>query len=65
MVKIIILVVIAILVLSFFGITIQSIVQSPAGQANFAYIWSLVLIGWDWIVNLVQSGSTGLQHATS
>jgi membrane-bound acyltransferase YfiQ involved in biofilm formation len=65
MVKILILIVIAILVLSFFGITIQSIVQSPAGQANFAYIWSLIVMGWNWIVTFVQSKSTVLQHAAS
>ncbi|MFZ1075127.1 MAG: hypothetical protein WAN50_02025 [Minisyncoccia bacterium] len=41
------------LALSFFGISIQSIVNSPAGQANFAYIYHLCLIGWQWIVNLV------------
>lgn len=62
MVKLLILVIIAVLVLSFFGITIQSVVQSPAGQANFAYLWSLVLMGWNWLVSFVQSNSGSLQN---
>ena len=65
MVKIIILVVIAVLILSFFGITIQSIVESPAGQANFGYIWQLVMTGWDWFVNFINMGSQSLTKAVS
>jgi hypothetical protein len=64
MLKLLILIVIGVLALSFFGITIQSIVNSPAGQANFHYIgylaallWAYVLL-WltqaaDWLTRLV------------
>jgi hypothetical protein len=51
MIRILFLIVILILVLSFFGITIQSIVHSPAGQANFAYIGHLLSEAYHWIRN--------------
>ena len=38
------------LALSFFGISIQSIVDSPAGQANIDYIVSLAILFWQWLV---------------
>lgn len=39
-----------VLALSFFGISIQKIVESPAGQANIAYVYHLLSGLWDWIV---------------
>ncbi len=36
------------LALSFFGISIQAIVNSPAGQENFAYLGHLLLQAWQW-----------------
>ncbi len=39
------------LALSFFGISLQAIVNSPAGQANFAYTYNLLLQAWDWLVH--------------
>lgn len=43
------------LALSFFGISIQSIISSPAGQENFAYAWHLLVLGYDWVVALINS----------
>ncbi len=40
-----------VLALSFFGISIQAIVNSPAGQENFAYIGGLLSQGWQWLVH--------------
>ena len=37
-----------ILALSFFGISIQAIVNSPAGQANFTYLFNLLSQAWLW-----------------
>lgn len=37
-----------ILALSFFGISIQAIVNSPAGQANLAYLFHLFSQLWQW-----------------
>ncbi|MBU6321251.1 MAG: hypothetical protein KGI78_01615 [Patescibacteria group bacterium] len=34
------------LALSFFGISIRSIVESPAGQANLAYLTYLAISAW-------------------
>lgn len=49
MLKLIILIVIAILVLSFFGISLHSLITAPATQANFAYLWHLVLSGFNYV----------------
>lgn len=65
MVKLIVLCVIGILILSFFGITIQGIVQSPAGQANFGYVGGLLAQGWDWLVTFVRAQSAQLQTLVS
>lgn len=46
MVRFIILVAILILALSFFGISIRAIVESPTGHDNFAFIWNIILNGW-------------------
>ncbi|MDE1919483.1 MAG: hypothetical protein KGH56_02165 [Patescibacteria group bacterium] len=43
-----------ILALSFFGISIQAIVNSPAGQENFAYVGNLLSQGWQWIIHFAQ-----------
>ena len=43
-----------ILGLSFFGISIQAIVNSPAGQENFAYLADLLSQTWQWFTNLGQ-----------
>ncbi len=34
--------------LSFFGISIQTIINSPAGQANLAYLVDLLTQLWQW-----------------
>jgi len=38
------------LALSFFGISLQAVINSPAGQANFAYAYDLILQAWHWLV---------------
>ncbi len=52
-------VIVLVLALSFFGISIQSIVHSPAGQANFGYLGMVLATLWDFIVTLV----AGVYHA--
>jgi hypothetical protein len=42
-----------VLALSFFGISIQAIVNSPAGVANFAYLFHLLSQAWQWLTNLL------------
>ncbi|HVW82710.1 MAG TPA: hypothetical protein VHC68_02075 [Candidatus Paceibacterota bacterium] len=65
MLKLIILIVIGVLALSFFGITIQSIVNSPAGQANFHYIGSLLAMLWAYIFFYLQQGAAWLTNQVS
>lgn len=54
MIRLAILVVLLILALSFFGISIESIVNSPAGQQNIAYVSGILTDLWNWIVATVE-----------
>jgi hypothetical protein len=65
MFKLIILIVIGVLALSFFGITIQSIVNSPAGQANFHYIGMLLAELWQLIIAWIRQGAAWLTNQVS
>jgi len=47
MIRVIFWAIVGLLALSFFGISIQSIIDSPAGQANFTYIFGLLVTLWD------------------
>lgn len=47
MLKLIIYIVGGLLVLSFFGISLQHLVESPAAQTNFEYVQSLLEQAWD------------------
>lgn len=51
-VKLIILVVVAILALSYFGINIKNVAESDTGRANFGYIGNLLSQLWTWLVSL-------------
>lgn len=53
MLRILFYIVVLVLALSFFGVSIQSIVQSPTGQENFGFITGLFTTGWQWIVGTV------------
>ena len=50
MLKVIFWVVVGVLALSFFGISLQAIITSPVGQANFGYLWQLIVDGWNYLV---------------
>jgi hypothetical protein len=62
MVRIIFYVIFAVLVLSFFGISIQSVVHSPAGEANFGYVGDLVVSGFRFITAFILAGITWLKN---
>ena len=36
--------------LSFFGISIKAIIESPAGQSNFGYLLHLLSLLWQWLI---------------
>lgn len=42
------------LILSFFNISLQSIIESPAGQANINFVWELIKTGAFWIWDLIK-----------
>lgn len=43
-----------VLALSFFGISIVAIINSPAGQENFGYLAFLIVSGWQWVATHAQ-----------
>jgi len=43
------------LAFSFFGISIQSVIHSPAGQENFGYALNLLTQAWDWLAHFVRN----------
>ena len=47
MIKWIIIFIILILVVSYFGVNIQSVVNSPAGQSNFSYVSNGAVYVWN------------------
>lgn len=59
MVKLIIWIVIGVLALSFFGISLQGLIEDPTTKANFDFIFDLVEEGWgmfmDWFVEVRDS----------
>lgn len=58
MVRFIIILIILILALSYFGISIRHIVESPTGSDNFSFVWMFVKDGWDlivsWLAHLIE-----------
>jgi len=40
-----------VLALSFFGISLQAIINSPAGQENFSYLLHVFNQVWEWVIN--------------
>ncbi len=54
MIRLIIWVAIFILILSFFGISLKSIVNSPLTHENFMYVWQLIQESWRALVASVE-----------
>lgn len=52
MLKLVFWIIVLVLALSFFGISLRSIIESPAGQQNFNYLWQLIQAGWDMVKDL-------------
>jgi len=53
MLRIIFYIVVLVLALSFFGISLQSIIHSSAAQANFSYLWQLITDGFHSLLNIL------------
>lgn len=54
-VKLIILIIVAILILSYWGINLRQVAESNTGQANFGYLAELVGKAWTSLVSLWQT----------
>jgi len=65
MVRLIIIVAILILALSFFGISIRAIVESPTGHDNFTFLWELIRTGWNIILGWVHLVTGAIQTVLS
>lgn len=52
LIKLIVIVIVAIIILSYLGINIQKIAESDAGKANFGYVWGLCQQVGAWLVDL-------------
>lgn len=53
--KLIFWVVVGVLALSFFGISLQEIVNSPAGRENFGFLFQLIVDAWHWLIAFIGS----------
>ncbi|MDD2657348.1 MAG: hypothetical protein PHD04_01650 [Candidatus Pacebacteria bacterium] len=54
MFKLIVWMLVLFLALSFFGISIQAIINSPAGQANLAYLLNLLTQAYLWATQWIR-----------
>lgn len=48
--KLIVMLVVIVLILSYLGINIQKIAESETGQANFNYIWGVIKSLWNYLI---------------
>lgn len=54
LIKLILIIIVAIIILSYFGINLQRIADSETGKANFGYVWTLCQQAGAWLVDLYQ-----------
>lgn len=50
MVRLLIWIVVGVLALSFFGVSLQALIDDPTTQDNFSYVFGLVEQGWEMTV---------------
>lgn len=65
MIRFIIILAILVLALSYFGISIRNIVESPTGSENFSYVWGLVQNGWEILVAWVTGFAEHVRNVVS
>lgn len=63
MLRIIFWVVVIVLFLSFFGISVQGLIEDPTTQNNFDFILGIVEDGWDTIWGFVSGIALAIQKA--
>ena len=47
LIRTVILIIVALLVISYMGISVRDVVESPAGQSNFGYVKEVSIAIWD------------------
>ena len=65
MIRFIIILIILVLALSYFGISIRNIAESPAGADNFAYLTNMLSMGWNILVAWIVGFADGIKNAVS
>ena len=65
MIRLITTIAILILVLSFFGISIRSILESPTGKDNLTFVFEIIHTGWSVIHGYIMSVYYNLQSIVS
>ena len=50
MIRLVIWIIIGLLALSFFGVSLQALVENPTNQNNMSYLFMLLKDGWDYLV---------------
>jgi hypothetical protein len=66
MVRLIIYIVIGLFALSFFGVSLQHLVENPTTQENFSFFVSLLEQGWEsvlsWVMAFLEPGITLIKN---
>ena len=65
MVRFIILIIVLILALSYFGISIRDVATSPTGQENFSFVWAYVKEGWEIVTSFIAELIESAQNIAS
>ena len=55
MVRLVIWIIIGLLALSFFGVSLQALVENPTNQSNMSYLTNMLETGWDYMVAWVEA----------
>lgn len=62
MIRLVFWTVIIVLFLSFFGISVQSLFESPLAQNNLSYVWNLVVSGFHFVITLLAPAIEWIVH---
>ncbi len=61
----IVIIIVALIVLSMFGVDLQEQVKNPLIRKNLEFTWSLVQTGWEFAWNSFSNAMTGSKTATT
>ncbi len=64
LIKMILLIVIALIVLGFFGYNLREIIDSPTVKGNLSYVWNAALLVLNWVWGVLVSAFEKIRAAT-